>query len=112
GGPAPHAQPSKPYGVAVGSDGSLYIADRSNHRVRRVGPDGIITTVAGPGVSFIIGDGGPATQAYVSPERIAVAADGSLYLADYCTQRVRRIGTDGIITTVAGTGVYGFSGDR
>jgi RHS repeat-associated protein len=104
-----------PWGVAVGSDGSLYIADYYNHRIRRVGPDGIITTVAGTGVADITGDGGPATQAKLAyPRGVAVGSDGSLYIADYYNNRIRRVGPDGIITTVAGKGAvyYGsFSGD-
>ena len=102
-----------PQGVAVGPDGSLYIADTVNHRIRRVGPDGIITTVAGTGGRLgFTGDGGPATQARLSiPRGVAVGPDGSLYIADYGNNRIRRVGADGIITTVAGIGVGGFAGD-
>ena len=164
GGRPPAAQLSFPYGVAVGPDGSLYIADRANSRIRRVGPDGIITTVAGNGVSGFSGDGGPATQAQLciilraspwdrtaactsrtpattasaawgptassppwrderrcrlqrrrraghrrrnltAPSGVAVGPDGSLYIADSGNHRIRRVGPDGIITTVAGNGV-------
>jgi len=112
GGPATQAQLFTPTGVAIGSDGSLYIADYSNNRVRRVGTDGIITTVAGNGIGGFSGDGGPATQAQLSnPIGVGTGLDGSLYIADYQNHRVRRVGTDGIITTVAGSGIYGFSGD-
>lgn len=112
GGPATLAKLDQPFGVALGADGSLYIADEGNDRIRRVGPDGIITTVAGPGVGGVLGDGGPATQADLSqPWRVAVGPDGSLYIMDRFNFRVRRVGTDGIITTVAGNGTNGFSGD-
>ncbi|MCJ7550096.1 MAG: hypothetical protein MUQ30_10480, partial [Anaerolineae bacterium] len=113
GGPATLALLYEPYGVALGPDGSLYIADTRNHRIRRVGPDGIITTVAGPGAGNVLGDGGPATQATLKdPYRVAVGLDGSLLIMDRTDYRVRRVGTDGIITTVAGNGRGGFSGDN
>ena len=112
GGPATLAQINESFGVALGPDDSLYIADTGNNRVRRVGPDGIITTVAGPGIPGTLGDGGPATQAELhQPWRVAVGPDGSLYIMDRYNFRVRRVGTDGIITTVAGNGTSGFSGD-
>jgi RHS repeat-associated protein len=112
GGPATQAQLNGPLDVALGPDGSLYIADSKNIRVRRVGPDGVITTVAGNGLFGTDGDGGPATQASLrNIERVAVGPDGSLYIADN-TARLRRVGPDGIITTVAGNGIYGdFTGD-
>ena len=95
---------SSPTGVAVGPDGSLYIADFFN-RVRRVGPDGIITTAAGTGAYGFGGDGSPATAAQLaSPAGIAIGPDGVLYIADAGNRRVRRVGPDGTITTVAGDG--------
>src|SRR6185503_10423970 len=98
--------------VAVGPDGSLYIADNLNNRIRRVAPDGIITTVAGPGVPAFGGDGGPATAAQLNlPQDVAVGPDGSLYIADTHNYRIRRVGPDGIISTVAGYGLSGVSGD-
>jgi RHS repeat-associated protein len=110
--PATQARLSRPFGVAVGPDGSLYIADWNNHRIRRVGPDGIITTVAGNGEWGYNGDGIPATQAQLSyPYSVPVGPDGSLYIADWNNHRIRRVGPDGIITTVAGNGEYGYSGD-
>ncbi|HVQ00198.1 MAG TPA: RHS repeat-associated core domain-containing protein [Candidatus Thermoplasmatota archaeon] len=119
GGPATQASLHNPMGVAVGPDGSIYIADSGNNRIRRVGTDGIITTVAGVGITLNLGDGGPATQAGLSdPQGVAVGLDGSIYIADSVWHRIRRVGTDGIINTVAGTGVntfhsddYGYSGD-
>src|SRR5206468_1334716 len=81
-GPATQASLGFPTGVAVGPDGSLYIADYFNNRIRRVGPDGIITTVAGNGTSSFSGDGGLATQASLAhPAGVAVGPDGSLYTA-------------------------------
>ena len=112
GGPATQARLGNPQGVAVAPDGSLYIADYQNFRVRRVGRDGIITTVAGTGTAGFSGDGGPATQAMLDlPLDVAAAPDGSFYIADYGNSRVRRVGPDGIITTVAGSDRAGFSGD-
>lgn len=107
------AQLSNPGGIALGSDGSLYISDRGNSRVRRVGPDGIISTVAGNGSSWytalpppnVIGDGGPASNAMVGPAGLVVSPDGTLYIADAGTDRVRRVGPNGIISTIAGTSV-------
>jgi YD repeat-containing protein len=112
GGPATAAALNMPNGVAVGADGALFIADTSNNRIRRVGPDGIITTVAGTGAYGYSGDGGPATAATLaSPTKVAVGPDGALSIADRMNNRIRRVGPDGIITTVAGTGAYGYSGD-
>ncbi len=112
GGPATQAVLNYPHGIAIGADGSLYISDSDNSRIRRVGPDGIITTVAGKASAGFSGDGGPATQASLyRPYGIAVGADGSLYISDTSNTRIRRVGPDGIITTVAGNGSAGFSGD-
>jgi RHS repeat-associated protein len=112
GGPATQAQLDDPSGIAVGPDGSLYIADRSNNRIRRIGPDGIITTVAGIGESGFTGDGDPAIQAELNdPDNVAVGPDGSLYIADRDNNRVRRVGPEGIIATIAGNGIESFGGD-
>jgi YD repeat-containing protein len=114
GGPATEAKFSSSSSVAVGPDGSLFIVDTYNYRVRRVDPNGIITTVAGNGERGYSGDGGPATQARIDPTSsggISVGPDGSLYIADTWNHRIRRVDPQGIITTVAGTGVKGYSGD-
>jgi sugar lactone lactonase YvrE len=112
GGLATRAQLSEPVGVAVGPDGSLYIADRDNAVVRRVAPNGTITTVAGTGVSGYSGDGGPAVGAKLSdPENIVVDARGRVFFTDQINERVRMIDVDGTITTVAGTGEAGDTGD-
>jgi RHS repeat-associated protein len=108
GGPAGAAQLNNPRSFAVAPDGSLYVAEASGHRVRRIGPDGIITTVAGNGNPGWSGDGGPADQATLNnPSGLALGPDGSLYIAEFSSHRVRRVGPDGIITTVAGTGNSG-----
>jgi len=112
GGPADQAWLETPNGVAIGSDGSLYISDSANYRVRRVTPDGIISTVVGTGEQGYSGDGGLAELAQLSnPTDISVAPDGSLYIADFSSSSIRHVTPDGIISTVAGTGVGGFSGD-
>jgi RHS repeat-associated protein len=101
-----------PWSVAAGSDGSVYISDAYSGRIRRVGPDGIITTVAGNGIPGYSGDGGPATQAQIGLySKISLGPDGSIYISDTHNARIRRVGSDGIITTVAGNGIFGYSGD-
>jgi uncharacterized protein (TIGR03437 family) len=96
------AQLRKPSGLALDSAGNLYIADQGNHRVRKVAPGGIITTIAGTGQADFSGDGGPANAAALnSPMDVKVDAHGTIYIADTLNNRVRRIDTNGIITTVA-----------
>ena len=98
--------------MAVDASGNLYIADTQNSRIRKVRLDGTITTVAGTGQDGFSGDGGPATDAQLSsPEGVAVDASGNLYIADRFNSRIRKVALDGTITTVAGTGQSGFSGD-
>ena len=110
--PAASARLYSPSAVAFDSQGSLYLADRKNHRVRRIDASGMIATLAGTGDRGYGGDDGPAAEALLdSPADVAVGADGSVYLADTGNQRVRRIDTTGTITTFAGTGVQGFAGD-
>jgi len=115
GGAATQATLHSPLGIALGPDGSLYIADVENFRVRRVSPDGVIRTVAGTGeVQGPSGDGGLATNATIIPNRVSVQPDGSFYISEITAfvaeSRIRLVGTDGIITTFAG-GTSGFSGD-
>jgi trimeric autotransporter adhesin len=113
GGPATSAQIGYPYGVAVDGAGSLYISDYSNHRVRRVSLSGTITTVAGSGVGGYSGDSGPATSAQLTaPFGVAVDRAGNLYIADSDAACIRSVSPSGVISTVAGTGVEGFSGDE
>jgi hypothetical protein len=114
GGPATAAEIYAPNGVAAMPDGGFLIADTGNSRVRRVFPDGTITTVAGTGTPGFSGDGGPATAAQLgvnSPYSVAVTADGGFLIGDEVNRRVRWVSPTGIITTVAGTGVQGSSGD-
>ena len=126
GGPATEAQLNEPKDVAIGPDGSIYIADLMNHRVRKVDTDGVITTFAGSGDAGktkwgtnYSGDGGPATEAELDEVRaLAVSDKGTVYIADSDNHCVRAVGTDGVISTVAGgvlndygSTTSGFSGD-
>ncbi|MEU5996783.1 RICIN domain-containing protein [Streptomyces sp. NPDC047197] len=112
GGPATSGQLKNPSGIAMDNAGTLYFADRTNHRIRKITTDGKISTVAGTGIKGSGGDGGPATAAQLNtPRGVAVDDAGVLYVADYDNFRVRKITTDGKISTVAGTGKAGFSGD-
>lgn len=114
GGPATEALLNVPGAVAVDRRGNLYIADTMNHRVRKVdAATGVISTIAGTGQRRCSGDGGPATKAALN-EPVALAVDdrGNLYIADQNNNRVRRVDlTTGLITTVAGTGEMGYTGD-
>lgn len=111
-GPATAADLQYPQGVTVDGDGSVYIADSGNNRVRMVDPFGNISTVAGTGERGHSGDGGPAVAARLDyPTGVAVDQLGSLYIADGGNHRVRKVDPSGIITTIAGNGIEGFSGD-
>jgi DNA-binding CsgD family transcriptional regulator/sugar lactone lactonase YvrE len=110
GGPAGGSPLVHPVAVAVGPGGELYIAD--GNRIRTVGEDGRIATLAGTGVAGNGGDGGPALQAQLNfPQGLAVDSAGAVYIADTLNNRVRRVDSKGVITTVAGTGKSGFAGD-
>jgi uncharacterized protein (TIGR03437 family) len=112
GGPAITARLNSPSAVAVDAAGNVYIADSGNHRIRKVSASGIISTVAGTVKLGFNGDNQPATAASLTdPEGVAVDAAGNLYIADTSNQRIRKVSPQGIITTIAGTGVQGFSGD-
>jgi sugar lactone lactonase YvrE len=113
GGQAVEASLDTPHGVAVDNRGHVFIADSPNHRVRMVDlTTGIIRTVAGTGQEGFSGDGGPATAARLNrPRFLIVAPDGSLIIADTANYRVRRVDPAGTITTIAGTGQAGYSGD-
>ena len=112
GGPAVQAQLYLPDGVAVDGSGNVYIADTNNHRIRKVDPSGTITTIAGTGVSGFSGNGGPAVQAQLYlPDGVAVDGSGNVYIADTNNHRIRKVDPSGTITTIAGTGVSGFSGN-
>jgi hypothetical protein len=112
GGIATNAALHYPKGVAVDSIGNVFIADWGNFRIREVGTNGIITTVAGNGVNGYSGDGGSATNAELtSTGGVTVDSAGNLFIGDYGNNRIREVGTNGIITSVAGTNAYGYSGD-
>jgi hypothetical protein len=113
GGPALEASLETPHGVAVDNRGNVFIADSPNHRIRKVDlATGVITTVAGTGQEGFGGDGGPATAARLNrPRFLVVARDGSLIIADTANYRVRRVDPAGVITTIAGNGERGYSGD-
>jgi uncharacterized protein (TIGR03437 family) len=113
GGPATSAQLNGPSGLALDAAGDLYVADAGNHRVRRIGPDGTITTVAGDGTAGTSGDGGPAVNAeLVLPTGLSTDGQGNLYIADAGASRVRLVTAGGLITTIAGTGAPGYFGDN
>jgi|DewCreStandDraft_3_1066083.scaffolds.fasta_scaffold00063_13 sugar lactone lactonase YvrE len=110
--PAIEAHLNFPRGLAVDAAGNLYVADTFNHRVRKITPEGMITTVAGTGRAGFSGDGDLAVRAELRfPLAVAVDADGRLYIADAGNNRVRRVDLDGVIATIAGTGKRGFEGD-
>jgi len=111
GGPATEAQLDEPEAIAVDGAGNVFFDDTGNSRVRRIDPAGIITTVAGDGTAASTGDGGPATAASLDhpQEGLVVDPSGALYVTE--GQRIRRIDPDGTISTFAGTGVAGSTGD-
>lgn len=112
GGAAVSAMLYRPIGCVMDNDCNLYVTDFSNSRIRKISAAGIITTICGTGVPGTSGDGGPAALAQISnPEKITIDASGNLYFCDHSAHRVRKISAAGIITTIAGTGVAGYSGD-
>ena len=112
GGPAPQARMDEPISVALDSSGNLLIIESGTSSVRLVDPSGTISTVAGRGDRGYSGDGGPATaSALGSPRGIAADSSGNIYIADAGNHRVRRVAPSGTISTVAGTGDGGYSGD-
>jgi len=112
GGLATAAQISQPHGVAVDNSGNVYIADNGNHCIRMINTSGTITTIAGTGVAGYTGDGGPAASAELnSPTDISIDATGNIFIADWGNHSIRKISVTNTITTVAGTGTAGYSGD-
>jgi sugar lactone lactonase YvrE len=111
-GPATSAKLNNPVQVAVDSSGNLIIADQVNHRVRRIGTDGTISTIAGDGTPGFKGDGSPATAAGLfNPCGVVVDGSGNIYLADTHDQAVRKFTAGGSISTIAGTAAAGYTGD-
>ncbi len=112
GGEATLARLNAPRGVALDGSGRVVIADTGNNRIRRIETDGTITTIAGNGLAGAAGDGGPATAARLSdPWAVIYDSGGAFLIADHGNDKVRRVGTDGVISTIAGTGTVGLSGD-
>jgi uncharacterized protein (TIGR03437 family) len=111
-GPAISAALNFPTGIALDAQGNMYVADSGNSRVRRIATDGTINTVAGDGIPTYGGDNGPATAAQIDPAAIAVDSHGNLYIADGNNYRIRKVDTNGIITTIAGNGTAGYVGDN
>ena len=112
GGPATAAELMNPMDVVTDTTGNLYITDGLNNVIRKINTSGTISTYAGTGISGFSGDGGAATAARLNyPRGISIDKHGNLYFADYASHAVRKISTSGTITTIAGTGTAGFSGD-
>jgi sugar lactone lactonase YvrE len=111
GGPATSAMLNTPESVALDGAGNIFIADSNNGRIRQVTPNGVITTVAGTGVPGFSGDGGPASIAQLGPSHLAIDASGNLLIADGGNGRIRMINQNGVISTIAGNGQGGFTGD-
>jgi hypothetical protein len=112
GGPATAAGLRNPYDLCLDGIGNMYIADYSNHCVRKIDAFGIITTFAGTGIAGYSGDGGPATIALLNhPVGITADTHGNIYIAELDNNVIRKITPSGIISTIAGTGIAGYSGD-
>lgn len=105
GGQARNAVLNYPQRVLIDPAGNVYVSDTGNNRVRKIAPNGVITTVAGGSVASFAGDGGPATQALLNqPIGLALDSAGNLYIADSGNHRVRKVDSSGTITTFAGDG--------
>ena len=111
GGPANLARLNHPTDLAIDKAGNIYIADKENKVVRKVNTLGIISTVAGNGIAGYTGDGGPASAAQLTPYAVAADNAGNLYIADGNSSVIRKVNASGIISTFAGNGTYGYSGD-
>ncbi len=112
GGPARDSGAGEPYGLTIGPDGALYFCDIAFHVIRKVDREGRISTVAGSGKKGYAGDGAAATKALLNePYEIKFAADGSMYFVEMQNNLIRKVEKTGMISTIAGTGSSGFSGD-
>lgn len=106
------AQLRSPSCVKLDGSGNIYIADNMNHCVRKIDASGVITTIAGTGTAGFSGDGGAATAAQFSrPYALAIDGSGNIYVSDFSNNRIRKINSAGIITTIAGTGTGSYTGD-
>lgn len=109
---AKDAQLNAPTGIAIDAANNIYFCDTRNHRVRKIGADGKISTIAGNGTKGELGDGAAATDAELnSPTGVAVDPAGNVYIADQMNHRIRKVDKDGIISTVAGVGLPGYAGN-
>ncbi len=109
---ATSAKLNYPVGIVADGSGNVYFSDFSNNRIRKINPSGIISTVGGNGVSGFSGDGAAATSANInSPAGLVIDNSGNLFFADYANKRIRKINTSGIISTIAGNGILGSTGD-
>src|SRR5262245_50599780 len=112
GSPALKVKLDRPFGVDADRDGNLWFVDYETHCVRTIDAKGVVRTVAGTGKAGAAGDGGPASKATLNhPHNLVIAVDGSVYVSDTSNFKVRKIDRSGVITTVAGSGKKGFSGD-
>lgn len=113
GGPATEAQIDNPFGVVRGPDGAIWFCEYTGQRIRRVGADGNISTVAGSGKKGYTGDGGPALEATLNlPHEVRFGGDGNMYIVDMGNNAVRKVDLrTKVISTIAGTGTAGYSGD-
>ena len=110
--PASQSRLNRPRAAAFDREGNLYVADSFNHRIRKIGANGMVITVAGSGVRGYYGDGGRAAEAQLNaPQGVAVDLAGQIYIADSGNHAIRRVSPEGILSTVAGTGVRGYAGD-
>jgi hypothetical protein len=102
------AQFNQPWGVAVASDGTLYVADTLNHSIRKITPAGVVTLLAGtPGTNGFADNANPLLAQFDRPTGVAADALGNVYVADYNNQRIRKIDASGVVTTVAGSATIG-----
>jgi sugar lactone lactonase YvrE len=111
GGLATNANLNQPQGVAVDGAGNLYIADRYNHRIRKVDVNGVITTIAGTNTLSAFHEGAMATNVYLGPAGVTVDDYGDVFIADPYYNRIFRVDPYGVITSVAGTNISGYNGD-
>ncbi|MEO6786780.1 MAG: hypothetical protein ABI318_11660, partial [Chthoniobacteraceae bacterium] len=112
GGRASTARVDNPFGVTRGPDGALWFCEYTGQRIRKITPDGKIHTVAGTGQKGYAGDGGPALKAtFHLPHEIRFDKKGNCYVADMMNHAIRKVDTQGVITTIAGNGKPGYTGD-